>query len=71
MKLLAALALVTVSALSLADYDTKVIKSGLARPTGITVSGSGHGVKHLEAVGLEGCGGHRLGHRGTSGVMTT
>ncbi len=61
MKLFAALALVTISALSLADYDTKVIKSGLARPTGITVSGSGQGVivyfSQLPTPGVSGANG--------------
>ena len=41
MKIFAILTLLSVTALSLADYDTKVIKTGLNRPTGIVVAGSG------------------------------
>lgn len=63
MKLLTTLALVTISALTLADYQTTVIKSGLSRPTGITVTGSGHNsIVFFSQVPTPGVSGANGGH---------
>ncbi len=43
MKSLAIFAALAVSAISMADYTSTVIKSGLSKPTGLTVAGAGHG----------------------------